>query len=73
MKQLSLLANIFVLIVSILNIRLSNGFNLDTKQVVFKKMNKYILNNDFEVIDNKDIYFGYSVAQHVVKSTKTPL
>ena len=73
MKHPGLIANFVVFIVSISNLGIANGFNLDTKQVVFKKMNKYILNNDFEVIDNKEIYFGYSVAQHVVKSSKTPL
>lgn len=49
-----------ILLINIILINKIQTFNFDLNKPVFKHL-------------NKDVYFGYTVAQHVIKSNKTPL
>lgn len=58
--------NSILLLITILN--LVNCFNYDTSAPVFKQANTNI-NID---LNENDIYFGYSIAQHFNKRDKQP-
>jgi hypothetical protein len=59
--------SIFILLIS--SIYLIDCFNFDTTAPVFKQANTNI-NID---LNENDIYFGYSIAQHFQKKDKQPL
>ena len=60
---------VFVLQLVAYNVGSLDGFNFDVKSPVYKHGNNKMNSPNFE--QEKNIYFGYSVAQHTVKSSQT--
>ncbi len=59
-KNIDFLFPSILVFINILLINQIQTFNFDLNKPVFKHL-------------NKDVYFGYTVAQHIIRSNKTPL
>lgn len=66
--QFHFVLTLFIAIVFNYDIRSVNCFNYDTSAPVYKQANTNI-NID---LNENDIYFGYSIAQHIQKRDKQP-
>ena len=49
-----------------------DAFNLDVKSPVYKHAGRRNVKNNLDEEEERHVHFGFSVAQHVVKSTRTP-